>query len=412
MRWSRRTLVLAVLLSFGAVAGQVRAQEPANDECLACHGMEGISGPEGEDLFVSSDGFAASVHRSLPCAACHPDAEPVPHEQEPARPGPDACSMCHSEVVETYLQSIHGQSRANGASDAAVCTSCHGPAHAIASASSPQSPVYPLNLPRTCGQCHGDPDLAARYGIPVADAYRLYMDSIHGRALTQSGLLVAANCSSCHGSHGIRPKNDPQSQVFRRNVPSTCGSCHAGVERDYLEGTHGQAVAKGSLAAPVCVDCHSAHQIARVETEAWKLQIVSECGTCHEESLKTYRDTLHGQVTALGFTTVARCSDCHGSHRVLPESHPDSQVGNGNRVATCQKCHPGANENFAKFSPHADHADRERYPSLYYTAAFMNVLIVGVFAFFGLHTILWLIRSLIEQRAVRRHGRSGRSGRG
>jgi nitrate/TMAO reductase-like tetraheme cytochrome c subunit len=59
--------------------------------------------------------------------------------------------------------------------------------------------------------------------------YQLYMDSIHGRALTRSGLLVAANCSDCHGAHEIKPRAEPTSRVFRANVPKTCGACHAGI---------------------------------------------------------------------------------------------------------------------------------------------------------------------------------------
>jgi hypothetical protein len=36
------------------------------------------------------------------------------------------------------------------------------------------------------------------------------------------------------------------------------------------------------------------------------LDIVKECGTCHEDLFRTYRDTYHGQVTSLGFTRTAR----------------------------------------------------------------------------------------------------------
>jgi hypothetical protein len=69
---------------------------------------------------------------------------------------------------------------------------------------------------------------------------------------------------------------------------------------------------------------------------------------------------------------------------------------------TCQKCHPKANENFALFSPHADPKDKARNPGLYYAAQFMNYLMIGVFAFFGLHTSLWLTRSMIEMDRARK----------
>jgi len=84
---------------------------------------------------------------------------------------------------------------------------------------------------------------------------------------------------------------------------------------------------------------------------------------------------------------------------------PKSTVASANLVATCQKCHPQANASFVLFSPHADPADKDRNPSLYYVARFMHALLAGVFIFFGLHGALWLLRSSIE--LWRRRGSSG-----
>jgi hypothetical protein len=43
-------------------------------------------------------------------------------------------------------------------------------------------------------------------------------------------------------------------------------------------------------------------------------------------------------------------------------------------------------------------------PILYYTRVFMQLLLAGVFGFFGLHTLLWLLRSLKEVRSRRGPG--------
>jgi nitrate/TMAO reductase-like tetraheme cytochrome c subunit len=128
------------------------------------------------------------------------------------------CSGCHAREVEVYRASIHGQSRQRGDLEAATCQSCHGAAHALLARTNRQSPTYHLNLPRTCAQCHADPELARRHNISVGNAYQLYMDSIHGRAVSKSGLLVSANCSDCHGSHDIRPRTDPASRVSHANI--------------------------------------------------------------------------------------------------------------------------------------------------------------------------------------------------
>jgi hypothetical protein len=324
--------------------------------------------------------------------------------------GAKACATCHKEVVATYRASVHGISRERPDSEAASCRSCHGETHAILAAKDPQAPTYHLNLPRTCARCHADPELVKRNRITAGNAYKLYLDSIHGRAVTRSGLLVAANCSDCHGTHEIRVRTDPASRVFRSNVPQTCATCHAGVLAEFAESVHGQALHRGNPKAPVCIDCHSAHEIQRVEATPWAREVIRECGTCHEESFKTYRDTFHGKVTALGgFGRVAKCADCHGAHTTQPASDPRSQVAPGNIVATCARCHPGATPAFAQFDPHADPHQKDRFPELYYPYMFMTGLLIAVFGFFGVHTLLWLPRSLVERLARgRRPSEEGR----
>jgi hypothetical protein len=291
----------------------------------------------------------------------------------------------------------------------AGCLECHGNPHGILPAGDSRSPVYPLRLPRTCGRCHGDAELAKRWGI--ADVYGLYIDSIHGFALNRAGLLVAATCSSCHTAHRILDSRDPESRTHRNHVPATCGSCHAGIEARYDDGVHGRALRAGSGAAPVCTDRHTVHQIARVEGETWQIQTVATCGACHEPQRRTYRDTLHGQVTALGFAETARCWTCHAAHEILPASDPRSQVAPQNRVATCGQCHRGVTEGFVSYQPHPDPHDRGRNPGLYYAALFMNGLLLSVFLFFGLHSILWLVRFWFGRRGEAGSSSSRAAGR-
>jgi hypothetical protein len=273
--------------------------------------------------------------------------------------------------------------------------------HDILPAKDSASRTYHFNLPRTCGACHGDPERIRSRAVPGGDIVARFHDSIHGRALAESGLKVAPQCGTCHGSHEIRANDDPQSRVHRANVAATCGSCHEGIRTRYDGSVHAARVQAGNRKAAVCSDCHSAHGI-QVNAPAWKLEVIGECGTCHEESLRTYRDGFHGQATALGFTRVAACSDCHTSHEILPRSDPRSSVSPTRLVNTCGRCHPGANANFVRYDPHADAHDKERSPAVYYTASFMKLLLAGVFAFFGVHTALWFTRELRERRARRR----------
>ena len=207
---------------------------------------------------------------------------------------------------------------------------------------------------------------------------------------------MAPTCSDCHDNHAILPKRMNDSPVFPKNIPATCGKCHEGIRHEYALGTHGTKLAGGNLDAPNCASCHTAHGIERTDTDRWQLHAIDQCGTCHEESLATYRDTFHGQVTALGFTPVAKCVDCHGPHRVYPKSDPRSAVHPAKLEATCGQCHQGVTANFVKYNPHANKHDKTRLPALYYSARFMEALLVFVFAFFGVHTMLWFSRGRVK----------------
>jgi len=371
-----------IVLSFVlAVSGAAHAAAPTTEQCLNCHNVM-------PKELVDAKAFHSSVHSALGCTACHSDVKAFPHIPAPKEV---ACGTCHGGIEVEYSQGVHAVAWGKEKRKHPACLECHGNPHTILAKTDARSPVYPLNLPRTCGRCHGNPEMARRYGI--SNVYALYIDSIHGFALTTDGLLVAATCASCHGAHRILSANDPQSRTHRKNVPATCGSCHANIEAVYFEGVHGKALKAGSATAAVCTDCHTVHRIARVETAAWQTKTVATCGNCHEERLHSYRNTFHGQVTALGFVATARCWSCHENHRVLPRSDPRSSIAPQNLVSTCGNCHRGAAKGFVTFESHPNPHDRGLNPTLYYAALGMNLLLLSVFAFFGLHTLLWLVRS-------------------
>jgi nitrate/TMAO reductase-like tetraheme cytochrome c subunit len=375
-------------------------EPPANDLCLACHGDPGATRGNGTPMAVDEKKFGASIHGSLgfTCVTCHTDlakTQDFPHAEKLA---PVKCAACHDGAAAAFEKSIHASARRESAgSVAATCVDCHTK-HEIRSAKDPESRTYPLNLPATCGRCHGDAKIIKQGNIRIGNVLTLYEDSIHGKAISRSGLLVAANCTSCHGNHDIRKKTDAGSRVFRANIPSVCGSCHEGIKTLYDQGAHGAALAKGQTNGPVCIDCHTAHNIQRIDVTSWRLDVIRECGTCHADKIKTYRDTFHGQVTSLGFVRVATCSDCHGAHDVHPQSDPRSTISDGRRLATCQKCHPEATASFAKYDPHADKHDAARDPFLYYAAIFMKWLLIGTFSFFGIHALAWLPRGFAARR--------------
>jgi cytochrome b subunit of formate dehydrogenase len=258
--------------------------------------------------------------------------------------------------------------------------------------------VFKLNLPQTCARCHSNPGLTAEYQMKFPQAAAQYNDSIHGRALLKMGLIVAPSCNDCHGIHDIKRGVDRDAPINHANVARTCGKCHVGIEQIYEKSVHGQILAQGDKRGPVCTDCHSAHEVETPRNGHFKMMSDQRCGKCHEDRLEHYRDTYHGKAMALGkpnvASDVAACYDCHGHHDVLPTSDPASRLSQTNILATCQQCHPKATIGFTGYKPHANPLDRENYPVLNAVFLGMTGLLVSVFAFFGLHTVVWLLRAL------------------
>lgn len=363
-------------------------------DCLSCHADKTMQDANGHSVAVDSDKFHASIHGSLSCSDCHTSIKEYPHPEKLAAV---KCDTCHADQSSAIGSSVHAKANAH------PCTGCHGDAHAIFPKGDARSAVYPLNIPKTCGNCHANEALAKKYGLQ--NVYATYMDSIHGYAVSKEGLLVAANCMSCHGSHNILSHKDAKSQTFRANVPETCGNCHGGVKDEYRDGVHGKLVASGNMKAPVCTDCHTAHGIIQPTEATFRMQSTPICGSCHKEQLATYRDTFHSQLGLLGgYVETARCWDCHEAHRILPGSDPRSPVSRVNLVQTCSRCHKDANLSFVQYQPHANPHNRKLNPALYYVRTFMNLLLWCTLSFFSLHTLLWFIRSKIEQRKAEHTG--------
>jgi predicted CXXCH cytochrome family protein len=382
-----KTASIIALTLWALLVAATRGQAQANADCLTCHAEAGMQDAAGHSISVDEHKFGDSIHGSLKCADCHATIKEYPH---PDKVTPVKCDTCHTDEAAGLAGSVHA-ARADH-----PCTSCHGDAHSIFPKGDARSAVYPLNIPRTCGNCHGNEGMAKKHGLP--SVYPLYIDSIHGFALSKEGLLVAASCTSCHGSHHILSRNDPQSPTYKANIPKTCGNCHAGIDADYEGGVHGMAVARGNLKAPVCTDCHTAHAILQPTASAFRMQSTPICGSCHQDKLSTYRDTFHSQLGSLGgYVQTARCWDCHEAHQILPASNPCSPINKANLVKTCSACHAGANASFVQYQPHANARNRKLNPALYFIRMFMNLLLAGTLTFFVIHTILWLIRSRYDQ---------------
>jgi cytochrome b subunit of formate dehydrogenase len=393
---------LFILLTGFAFAAELPAVTPPvpavpNSECLDCHEAEFKARKKGQPkewVGVRPELFAKSVHGKLNCVDCHNTLKETPHD---SKLPPAQCASCHEKASTQFASSIHGMSQKLGNTQAASCTTCHG-THEIVPVKQADSPVFKLNLPKTCGTCHDDPKLAKEFRMGQTAAAEHYLDSIHGKALVKMGLIVAPSCNDCHGVHDIKRSIDKDSHSNHANIAKSCGNCHVGIEETYNASVHGQLLTKGNGKGPVCTDCHSAHDIEKPATAHFKGLSDQSCGKCHKDRLEHYRDTYHGKAMALGrpnvASDVAACYDCHGHHDVFPVSDPRSRLAKDKIVGTCAQCHAGVNQQFTTYQPHANPLDGENYPILNKVFLFMTALLIGTFGFFGLHTLFWLFRSI------------------
>jgi cytochrome b subunit of formate dehydrogenase len=238
----------------------------------------------------------------------------------------------------------------------------------------------------TCLACHGNEGFA----MPAPDgkprelhvAGDRFAKSVHG----------PLPCIGCHQD----VTEIPHKESVKRKVD--CANCHDTATKQYLTSVHAEEIAKGNARAPTCVNCHTKHDIRSTKSETERVAIVHRCGNCHKENLRTYSDTYHGQVTTLGYAHTAKCFDCHSGNDIKRVSDPTSTVHPNNRLRTCQKCHTGATAGFVTFRPHANTHDFNRHPQMWIASKFMIALLVGVFAFFWIHSTLWFFREFKDRR--------------
>ncbi len=274
-----------------------------------------------------------------------------------------------------------------------------GPAAAAESATATNALNAPTN--DECFKCHGSPDVKGETIDVEGQQKSIYVD----RAVYEASRHGKLACTSCH--LGFKPGVHDAAQT-EEWLPTAkiaaCRTCHADVFDMYRGSFHGDLVFdEGSGDAPVCADCHEAHNIVPPDSLEFRSQIDGLCAQCHQDALKTYLDSYHGKASSLGDIETAVCTDCHGGHRILPPSDPESSVNEANLVATCGECHPGANDNFVQFMVHVDPQSPSSSFLVWTFYAAYILLISVVFTFGFVHSGLYIYRGFKDGLYRRNH---------
>ncbi|HLF13804.1 MAG TPA: cytochrome c3 family protein [Bacteroidota bacterium] len=366
----KRHLRIIRLLFLAAICCSAHSDGNAQDQCLTCHETLG----DGPAVLFRND-----IHREkgVSCADCHGGDRTADDMEKAMAPaagfagvpkGDDVtrmCAGCHASAAvmvnkyksdlpwdqqELLAASVHGKGSVSGKESIVQCATCHN-AHGVVPVDNVSSPVYPLNVTKTCGKCHSNPSYMRTYNpaLPV-DQVEKYRTSVHGKRNAKGDRKVA-ECASCHGGHEIRSAKDVKSRVYPWNIPATCGTCHAdarymkgyGIASDqldeYSKSVHGVALLeKSDIGAPACNDCHGNHAAAPPGVES----VSHVCGTCHALNAELFATSPHKK--AFDSANMPECETCHGNHEILAASEKLLGVS---EEAVCSWCHGGEPESKA-----------------------------------------------------------------
>jgi nitrate/TMAO reductase-like tetraheme cytochrome c subunit len=285
---SNKSIMAAIAcLVLTLLVANAEAAEPKWDDCIGCHAerAESVEAP-----YVDPATLDASVHKGLSCRDCHSDIREVDH-------------VVDKTTHQRYPEKV----------------SC-------------------------IEKCHIEGN---EMGAPDFSPMKQYKDSVHGIA-TDAGMADAATCTDCHGRHNIKPKDDPESTVYRANIPRTCAGCHEDMKvvvkhhihaekpfEEYEQSVHGKALYRDGLIkiAAVCTDCHGVHNIQPAGTPLLRPRRPETCGRCHIGILNIYEESSHGIAAIKEKNSDAPvCADCHGEHTIAIPFDGEISV-------VCSKCH-------------------------------------------------------------------------
>jgi cytochrome b subunit of formate dehydrogenase len=357
----------------------------------------------------------------------------------------DKCLSCHKDHSEEYLSSKHYEGVKKKNPKAPVCIDCHD-THSIYSVEDKRSKVNIDKLDATCDRCHpghestihrkSDADPRLMTCVACHTGHRTQMDKTestifketlpftcnrcheedrhkkenlaHGKIMLVAENGEPANCTKCHIYHW---RISDQDHLGESQSRMQCVNCHPKENADYERSVHGLSSRKGHAEAPVCVTCHGDREVERISSRFDGQTVISLCSSCHGDNeitmkfqlnpnvISGYLGTYHGQVYSLGYQgrEFATCTSCHDNHLILPSDNPQSSISKQHIVETCGRCHKDSNENFVSMLQHYDPMLQEQNIILSVIHTFMVWLLGVTLSIFSIHTILWLIRALIDR---------------
>ncbi len=308
-------LFLLVTLMF--LPRTIHASEAlASDEakaCLGCHATPGMTKTFGDkttvDLQINESRFQNTVHGFLTCTSCHTsvslDTHPASQyatRKEFVLQVAGACRNCHADE-QLMANPIH--QRAIAKANAPPCSDCHG-SHSIRKVLTQKEK---LTTSQYCLSCHQQHLSLSINGETLS------------LAINEAGLRKSVHpnhgCTDCHIDFS---KAEHPSRKFSsiREVSiagaEACRRCHPDKAEQHRGSIHYKMLSQGNRHAPVCSDCHGAHDVG---PKAMKVTLEGvPCKKCHADIFAAYKGSVHGRAKMNGESGAPICSSCHSAHDV------------------------------------------------------------------------------------------------
>jgi hypothetical protein len=194
-----------------------------------------------------------------------------------------------------------------------------------------------------CMACHQN---AMEKPLPSGESLSL---QIHADKFGSS-VHAMFGCAACHSDIDAakHPADVPpieSKRAFSVKRSEVCATCHTDQASQWGKGVHAALVKAGNPVAPVCTSCHNPHAV--VKGAAATMDLVP-CKTCHDDIFKAYSTSVHGVLRAAGVTQAPLCFNCHGAHEVKV---PTAGAG---LKDTCFGCHKDAAAKHANWLPNSE----------------------------------------------------------
>ena len=229
----RRCALLLLLTAAWPLSAQTLAQPSfdamnANKNCMSCHADSDIQSLSEDKihagLYVSPAEYGKSVHKNVPCVACH-ESQPnssgfavTPHESVPVSNA--SCESCHSvamsDTINAFNESVHHKLISQKDFS---CTACHNPHTMTTTQSTPNSLAAIAQSNGACIECHSR---AGEYSRLAQGKTSKEQDLAHSMLPYAKAHLASLRCVDCHVD--VNDKTLHRIQPAEKAVD--CQQCH------------------------------------------------------------------------------------------------------------------------------------------------------------------------------------------